>query len=174
MRIVLMGFKGCGKTAAGRVLAENLNVPFIDLDAKIEDHYAQQHDHKKTFREIYREMGEQAFRQMERDLIGKLDKEGDIVFSAGGGTVMQDENRRMVQDIGTIIYIQVDADVLFDRIIRDGIPAFFDPEKPRESFDKLYAERKPIYEDCANLVVDTTGFDIEQSAKKLQIAIETR
>ena len=78
----------------------------------------------------------------------------------------------MIQDIGTMIYIQVDADVLYRRIIGDGIPAFFDPEKPRESFDKLYTERKPVYEECANLVVDTTGFDIEQSAKKLQVAIE--
>ena len=86
---------------------------------------------------------------------------------------MHDENRRMVQDIGTMIYIQVDADALYERIMGDGIPAFFDPEQPRESFDRLYAERKPVYENCADLTVDTTGLNIEQSARKLQMAIET-
>jgi shikimate kinase len=155
------------------MLAENLKIPFIDLDARIEEHYAQQHGHEKTFREIYRELGEQEFRKWEHDLIAVLAKEGDLVFSVGGGTVMHEENLRMVRDIGTMIYIQVDADVLYERIMRDGIPAFLDAEKPRESFDRLYSERKPVYEECADLVVDTSGFDIEQSAIKLQIAIET-
>ena len=85
MRIVLIGFKGCGKTAAGRVLAENLKIPFIDLDASIEEHYTRQHGHERAFREIYRELGEQAFRNLERDLMEALDKECDMVFSVGGG-----------------------------------------------------------------------------------------
>ena len=85
--------------------------------------------------------------------------------------MMDFENRRQLQKMGKVVLILVEPEVLIERILADGMPAIFDAENPRASFDALYAERMPVYKQVADLEVETTGLDIEESAKKIHEAL---
>ena len=168
----LIGFKSCGKSVIGHRLAEMLETEFVDLDHLIENWYEQKMGQRMSFRDIYHKLGDGWFRQMEQVALHQIDARGSMVISVGGGTLMNGRNLRVLKDNGKVVYIVVEPKVLYERIMKNGIPAFFDPEDPRTSFDELYEDRMPIYETMADYRVDTTGLNIEQSAKKMYDIIQ--
>ena len=89
-----MGYMGCGKSTLGRALADELGVQFIDLDAYIEERY-----HKKVS-EIFAEMGEQDFRQMERRMLEEVAECSDVVVACGGGTPCYFDNVALMNSRG--------------------------------------------------------------------------
>ena len=167
MRYYLIGFKSCGKSVIGRRLAELRGMAFVDLDDRIEQAYRRQTGKEKTFREIFREIGDEAFRKMESRELEQLAAQGDLIVSVGGGTPMNADNARRIKESGKVIYIAVDPEVLYQRIIAGGIPANFDAADPRGSFDKLLARRQPVYEQLADHRIETTGLDIDPAARKI-------
>lgn len=171
MAVILTGFKGCGKSVTGKRLAELMDQPFVDLDERIERVYEENEKEKRTFREIYRKVGPERFRELERQVLGGMQTHSDQVISVGGGTVMDFQSRGLLQKMGRIVLILVEPEVLISRILADGMPAIFDAENPRASFDALYAERMPVYKQVADLQVETTGLDVEQSAQKIYEAL---
>lgn len=163
----LIGFKGCGKSVIGQCLAELLKTEFVDLDHLIENWYERKMGQRLSFRDIYQKLGDGWFRQMEHLALHQIEAKGSMVISVGGGTLMNGRNLRVLKESGKVVYIVVDTDELYERIMARGTPAFFDPENPRASFDELYEDRMPIYETMADYRVDTTGLDIEQSAQRM-------
>ena len=163
----LVGFKGCGKSAAGRRLAELLGQEFVDLDAEIERVYAEAAGKRLPFRQIYRELGDGPFRELERRTLEQLRESERALVAVGGGTPLVAANRRRMKETGRVVYIQVEPDELYRRIMAEGAPAFFVSDDPRKEFDSLYAERVGVYEAMADLTVDTTGLGIEESAQKI-------
>ena len=172
MSVILTGFKGCGKSVSGKRLAELMDCGFVDLDERIEQLYEQKHKQKLTFREIYRKVGPERFRSLEREALTRVDAETEQVIAVGGGTMMNFQSRQRLQKMGRVVLILVEPEVLITRILADGMPAIFDAENPRASFDALYAERMPVYKQVADLQVETTGLDIEQSAQKIYEALQ--
>ena len=168
----LVGFKGCGKSVIGRRLADLLESEFVDLDHLIEDWYEQKMGQRLSFREIYHKLGDGWFRQMEQRALHQIEAKGSMVISVGGGTLMNGQNLRVLKESGKVIYLVVDPALLYERIMAHGVPAFFDPDNPRASFDQLYEERMPIYETMADFRVDTTNLDVEQSAQKVYDVIQ--
>ena len=172
MSVILTGFKGCGKSVTGKRLAELMDCAFVDLDERIEQLYESKAKQVLTFREIYRKVGPERFRSLEREALKSVEAENEQVISVGGGTLMDFQNRQLLQKLGKVVLIRVDSEVLIERILADGIPAIFDAENPRASFDALYAERMPVYQQAADLQVETTGLDIEESAQKIYEALQ--
>ena len=172
MSVILTGFKGCGKSVTGKRLAELMDCAFVDLDERIEKLYEEKDKQKLTFREIYRKVGPERFRSLEREALTRIEAENDQVISVGGGTLMDFQSRQLLQKMGRIVLILVEPEVLVSRILADGMPAIFDAENPRASFDALYAERMPVYQQVADLQVETTGLDIEQSAQKIYETVQ--
>ena len=94
--IVLMGFMGAGKTTVGKRLAKALSCEFIDTDERIEK------EQGRKISDIFAEDGEQAFRDMETDLLKRLqDSKDAFVLSIGGGMPVREENRALLRKIGT-------------------------------------------------------------------------
>ena len=163
----LIGFKSCGKSTIGRRLAGLMGAEFVDLDQRIEDWYEQHHASRLTFREIYRQVGQEAFGRIEQQVLEEIEAKGRMILSVGGATVMNERNRQVIKQAGKAIYIMVDPESLYERIMADGVPAFFDADDPHGSFDRLFEQRTPVYETVADYRIETTGLDIEQSARKV-------
>ena len=98
MGVVLIGYRGSGKTTVGRLLAERLAKAFVDCDEVI---VARQ---GKSIREIFLTQGEEAFRKAETQVISELASSTDCVIALGGGAIVREENRRARRDIRSFTF----------------------------------------------------------------------
>jgi shikimate kinase len=158
MSIILIGMKSCGKTTIGRLLAETIGIPFIDSDAEIEKTHSRERGETLSFRQIYKGYGAVYFRALEtRTLqhIAQVAGNTNFVFACGGQTPLQEENQEILAALGTIIFLHVEKDMLLQRILAHGIPAFFPyADDPERSLQKLLTERVPVYKKLAAIIVD--------------------
>ncbi len=99
-RVILVGFMGCGKSTLGKKLANKLNVPFVDSDKEIENHF------QKTIGELFAEHGESHFREIEREYIEALDLREEFVLATGGGMPCFGDNMEQLNRVGTTFYLE--------------------------------------------------------------------
>lgn len=108
--IFLIGFMGSGKTHWGRILAEKLGAPFLDLDEFIEENEG------KTVAEIFAESGENGFRILERENLLRLAALPPTLVATGGGTPCFFDNMAWMKQRGTTIYLDTLPEILFERL----------------------------------------------------------
>lgn len=115
IKVVFTGFMGAGKTSIGRKLSEELKIPFLDLDERIETIAG------CPIREIFEKDGEETFRRMEHDVLKVvLENSGSEVISLGGGVLTNEENRKLISESkALVIYLQADADTIWERVKDD-------------------------------------------------------
>jgi shikimate kinase len=146
--IVLVGFMGAGKTTVGRLLAEQLGVPFLDSDEVLEERAGRQ------IREIFAAEGEPAFRALEHAVITDLLAGPDVVLGLGGGAAAHSGTRdRLRAGTAMVVYLRVDYDEAITRVGGDeGRPML-----ARADITEIYTTRQAIYSSVATLTIDTTG-----------------
>lgn len=110
-RIFLIGYMGAGKTTLGRVLSKEMGLQFIDLDIFIE---GRQH---KSVKQIFADIGEDGFRQLERRALEEVSQYEDVVIALGGGTPCFFDNMQVVNAAGISIWLKPSEDVLLRRLI---------------------------------------------------------
>ena len=153
---ILLGFKNVGKTAVGKALAEKLQRQFIDLDEQIEREYNPQSQQSLSCREIFNQHGERFFRDSETLVLKKVLEGSARVIALGGGTPLKKENQTLLQP-HWLIHITAIPEVVYQRLIAQGIPAFFaDKSNPLESFRAMWEQRQPVYASLANCTVDNS------------------
>jgi len=168
MNVILVGFKSCGKTTAGKELAKELNLEHIELDELLEELYYKKHNERLSFKEIYKKHGEKFFRNLENSALTGIKDKKNIVLSLGGGTVLSEQNRKIMKEIGTIVYLDVDKSILLDRILNaDELPAFLDKDKPEKSFEEILDKRKPIYSEIADYRIKIKDEPVSEILKKI-------
>lgn len=147
--VFLVGFMGAGKTSVARKLARNAGIASIDMDTFIE----RRCDMK--VKQIFAEMGETGFRQMETDVLRELATNAEPkLVSCGGGVVLAEENRRILVEHGYVVYLKVTADEAASRISDVSTrPLFGDLDQAR----RVIEGRVPLYEEVADLTIDTAG-----------------
>jgi len=174
-KIILIGMKASGKTTVGRLLAKKLFLKHIELDDEIEKSHAMRKKEKLIFREIFKKYGEAYFRMLETQILDTFlvsNKDADFVLSVGGGTVLNEENQGKLKKGGKIIFLNPDSGILLQRILKDGIPAFFSsPGNPKKSLDELLLKRKSIYEKVADYVISFEKESPEEIIKKIMDVI---
>lgn len=151
MNIILFGFKRCGKTHFGKLLAKKLNRPFIDTDHLIEEAYGEK------CRQIALKIGDKAFRELEKQAVASLSTEQGAIISVGGGAILDPDNAKKLAELGTLIYLQIDKETLKKRLLSGDLPSYLDPEDRMSSFEAMYQERKAIYEHIPALRIDMAG-----------------
>lgn len=115
MKIVLLGYMGCGKSVIGTSLAKKQNVPFYDLDQKIEI------ETQNSILELFQNKGEIYFRKKENEILKSLlAYDHDFVLSLGGGTPCYYNNHELLlQDDIFSIYLKANVDTLVDRLLNE-------------------------------------------------------
>ena len=159
--IILIGMKSSGKTTIGKIVAKKLGLRFTDVDAEVERRYFEETGEELPFREIFKKHGKDRFREMEIAALQELStmqKERPVVLATGGGLPLAEENRPVLRNMGTVVFLDIAQEVLLPRIIRGGIPAFFPyPDDPARSLAELLAVRRPIYGELAHVTVACHG-----------------
>lgn len=135
MRIFLTGFMAAGKTTVGRELAALLAAPFVDLDREIEERAG------ASVAGIFARDGEAAFRHLERRELARITARVDdpLVVATGGGTVGDEENRRLMTENGRIVWLDPDFEVLSARLSGAAAgerPLFRDRDQARRLFER--------------------------------------
>lgn len=156
--IILIGFKNVGKTAVGRELAKALNVPFYDSDLVIQDLHKTEKSEMLSCREIMRNHGVDYFRELEHKALAQvLGEQPPAVISVGGGAPLAQKNQALMTP-HHIVHVTAPKGVMYERIMLNGWPAFFPREvDPYISFQKILAERDPVYRQLAHHTIENNG-----------------
>lgn len=146
--VFFVGFMGAGKTSVARKLARSAGVAAIDMDTLIE----RRCDMK--VKQIFAESGEAKFRAIETDVLRELACGEPQLVSCGGGVVLAPANRDILREHGFVVYLKVTAAEAASRISDLSTrPLFGDLEQAQRIID----DRLPLYEEVADLVIDTAG-----------------
>jgi shikimate kinase len=154
--IFLVGPMGAGKSTIGRELADRLHLEFFDSDQEIE---------RRTGADIawvFDLEGEEGFRLREESVIEDLTEKQGIVLATGGGSVISPQVRNRLSARGIVVYLETTIDKQVARTQRDRRrPLLQTEEEPRTVLENLAVERNPLYEEIADVIVQTD----DQSAK---------
>ena len=156
--IVLFGFMGCGKSTIGKELGRKTGRKTIDLDEYIEKREG------KKISEIFALAGEETFRQMESFYSKELSQKEGMILCCGGGTVLKEENRQILEEKGQMVFLDASFSVCYERIKDSNRPLV--KSKTKEELYALYKERNPQYLEVAHIRVDADQ-PVEQVGKEI-------
>ena len=152
--LVLIGYRGSGKTSIGKLVARLLGMEYIDTDIQIQARAG------CSIREIFADQGEEAFRDMETRALADLLASKELsptLIETGGGIIMRPENREMIKKMGMVIWLAVSPEVATARITADS---FSDEQRPplsdqslAEEVERMIALRNPLYSELADVHV---------------------
>ncbi len=155
--IILIGFMACGKSSVGKRLSQALDLEFLDTDELIVQKAG------TSISDIFATQGEAVFRAMETECLKDLQKRSGkaFVLSVGGGLPIREENRRLLEQIGTVVYLKVSAETVFMRVRNDKTRPLLQTPNPRGRIMDLMSARKHFYEDAAKYIIeaDHKSFD---------------
>ena len=162
--LVLVGLMGAGKSSVGRLVAQQLNIPFVDTDAEIE------RVSRMTIPELFATYGELEFRALETRVIKRLLKGGPRVVSTGGGAFINEGTRLHVKRSGLSVWLKADLDVLWDRVNKRDSRPLLKTDNPKQTLEDLMNARYPIYAE-ADLTVLSRDVGKETMVKEVLAAI---
>jgi shikimate kinase len=172
VHIILIGYRGTGKSAVGERLAEKLRLPFYDIDELVE------RETGISIRDMVVERGWAYFRKSESEIVRKLALMQRGVVATGGGAVMDEGNCDILKKHGLLIWLRADVMTMVERIGDDAAngerrPPFLHDDTLREA-EAALKERLPIYKRLADFSIDTTGKSIDEIVEAIcQFLYET-
>lgn len=159
--VVLIGMMGVGKTAVGRLLAEELAYDFVDMDAEMEQICG------LKLSEIYRKYGQIRFYAEERLLLNKQLGSSRRIIAAGGALMPTAEQQDLWRKLGSVIWLTSDADSILRRMRRKQNRIFLPKKATVADVQQIIAARRPFYEQAAEYCVNMAKMNPEQAAAKI-------
>ena len=139
VNLYLVGMMGAGKTTLGRHLAIQLGYKFIDTDAAIASFT------RKSISQLFAEVGEAEFRQLESQVLAKVSCYTNLTIATGGGIVLRRENWGYLH-YGLVVWLDVPVEQLYLRLRSDTTrPLLQNVEEPQELLRSLLKQRQPLY-----------------------------
>ena len=161
MNLLLVGQRGSGKTSAGRMLAFDVGAPFFDTDEEVERSLG------KPLYRIFEEDGESAFREAEREAVLKIGSLDGHVVSAGGGTPVDEGNRKILRSAGRVVWLHAEPETLLCRRMEGDRPPMTNLPI-REEIEFIATKRGPVYAETAHLRIDTDHLSLEEVVHELE------
>lgn len=158
-RVILIGYRGTGKSTVGRLLAQRLGTPFLDTDQEIEARHG-------AIAAMVAAHGWPLFRARERDLLAELATGGPAVIATGGGAVLHREVWETLKADALVVWLQAPAAVIARRLAADARSASQRPSLTGADIcaeiETVLAERTPLYRAAAHCAIDTAGMGAEE------------
>jgi shikimate kinase len=154
--IVLIGPMGVGKSTVGKKLAKALKVPFCDTDNLIIE------EHGKIS-EFFAAYGEEAFREVEHIALARCLKAPGVV-ATGGGAVLHPKSQQLLKH-ATVVYLATDGKHMASRLRNSSRPLL---KNGIDDWRRIYEARKSTYEECADLVIDTSGHPLAKTISEIR------
>jgi shikimate kinase len=155
MNVVLIGYRGTGKTTVAQQLALRLGWDWVDADVEIELRAG------KSIAAIFADDGEPTFRELESHVLAATIGRPQIVLAAGGGVVLREDNRRLLRTAGKVVWLTADVATILARVAADQTTAIRRPQLTTAGGEaevrQLLARRTPLYRELADLEIDTEG-----------------
>ena len=166
MNIVLIGYRGSGKSTVGRRLASRMERRFVDTDDLIESQEGQISD-------IVESHGWDYFRALEKKIIEKVSKENNLVIALGGGAVLDPVNIVNLERNGFIIWLKADQQTLLKRVDEDPGTNTRRPtltgKGTLEELEEMISAREPFYEKASEIKIDTSMLNAEAIVERILV-----
>ena len=168
--LVLIGYRACGKTEVGALLAKRLGLPLVDLDQALEAEMA------RSITELVAEKGWPEFRRQEKEMVARYGRAGGRVIASGGGVVLDLENVAVLRQNGVVVWLQADVATIRARLSGDQVQEAQRPSLTGggtlDEVAEVLKAREPLYRAAAHVVIDTAGQSIDQVVEKVLTAIK--
>lgn len=161
--VILVGFMGAGKSVCGRLLARRLGRCFVETDDMIVA------SEGRSIPEIFHEVGEARFRQLEADTIESLKLKSGEVIATGGGMPCRDGRMELLRELGTVVWLDGDVRELHERASRVGNRPLLEGRSTAD-VEALYRSRLPYYRQ-AHITIDTNGLGADQVVARMLTAL---
>ena len=164
--IYLIGMMGSGKSTIGEKLANNLNMEYVDIDNDIES------VHQMTIVDIFNQLGEKKFREIESAYFLEKSKQTNQVFSTGGGIILNRENRDILKNNGKTFFLEANCETLLNRIKNLSTRPLLDNKNPIETISLIWEKRKKYYYESSDYTINTNTLSIndviDEIARKIK------
>lgn len=165
--LFLIGPMGAGKSTVGRRIASHFKLRFIDMDTELEYRTG------VSVSVIFELEGESGFRQRESRLLQELAHNNDVVIATGGGVILDQANRLLLQRYGFVFYLPVGVSQQLSRLARDQKRPLLRAPDRRERLVALAESRNPIYESIADLTLPIESGSVSRTAQRAIEALES-
>ena len=167
--IVLIGFMGTGKSTIARELAKTHQMNIVEMDEEILRRRG------KSIADIFKEEGEEYFRDLETALLKELQTKENQVISCGGGAVLREENVRVMKKNGRVVLLTALPQTIYERVKNNTDRPILQGNMNVEYIASLMEKRREKYEKAADIVIATDGKNVSQICEEmLQKLAESR
>ncbi len=164
--VFLIGFMGCGKSSVASQLQELYQLDVIEMDEEIVRREG------RSISDIFQQSGELYFRQIETDMLLKIQDMTGQVVSCGGGVVLKKENVQIMKASGTIVLLTASPKAILERVGKDDSRPVLKGRKTITDIEELMEQRRPYYENAADHVVTTEGKSVTEIANEIWKKLE--
>lgn len=162
MNIVLIGYRGTGKSTAGRLLAARMGREFVSTDAEIVKRA------QRTIPEIVAQEGWEYFRDLESDICRELASRDQLVIDTGGGAILRAQNVEALKKKGILFWLTASVETIVKRIGGDNQrPSLTGTKSFVDEIHDVLRERTPKYQEAADHIITTDGRSINQLVETL-------
>jgi shikimate kinase len=160
--IFIIGSMGSGKTSIGKILAKKNNLSFLDTDHEIIRSCGY------SIPDIFEEFGEEHFRNLETEQLRKMNALENHVISTGGGIILKNDNKKLMKDLGIIIFLDINISSQVDRVKNRKNRPLLNDKNLKDNLLSLKKTRDPIYKKISNYIIDVSGKERDQIINEIQ------
>ena len=160
--VYLIGMMGSGKSTVGKVLAERTKLKFIDVDKEIENVM------DMTIAQIFNEYGEKHFRLLETTFFKERIKNNHIIYSTGGGIILDKENQTIFKKSGKTFFLDCSPKTILERLKSDNNKRPLLNNNSKSTISKLYKDRQSLYKSCSDYIINADKATPNDIATKIE------
>lgn len=159
--IILIGFMGTGKSTISDTLSKHLNLSQIDTDNLIEI------KEELNITQIFEKKGEQYFRNCETELLKELNQSENFILSCGGGMVLKEENRRLMKQLGVVIWLSAKPQTILSRVENSTERPILNGNMNLAYINELIKKREQYYEKASDMMITTDGKTVDEICNEI-------